>query len=175
MFFLQGHHWGYFIPPFISMDPLWTYDQVVTYWKKKDHILSLTPLPQPSFSSFNYPSDTTPGWSFSLSSKIYSHHIVDHIHEWNHRWYIYMIDFNPRFLFDSFPKSLLPPDVKDSTLSMPQNDDDTILKSFFCDMLYAQSGYFYIVLLNASHHTTAWAPTLSTSHLSNRIIGSVHH
>jgi len=54
---------------------------------------------------------------------------MDHIHKWCHHCSLYKIDVARKFFLDLFIKSLLPPFAKDIAITMPQNEDESILKA----------------------------------------------
>jgi hypothetical protein len=63
-------------------------------------------------------------------------HISIHIHEW-HIWRVVCkSNLNDIFLKDYFQKSLLPPISKDVAMTLPQNEEEAILKSHEYDLIY---------------------------------------
>ena len=85
----------------------------------------------------------------------------------------FKIDIQPPFLLDLFLKSLQPTITKDVYNSMPQSEEEVILKSQHFDLIYAQSGYLYTVLPDASQHQSLDPPVAGMSHSTDGIIGSI--
>ena len=84
-------------------------------------------------------------------------HIIDHIHEWRRCRILCKIKLDDRIFLDWFLKTLLPPIAKDVAFECPQSEEESILKSQQFDLIYAQSGYLYMVILDAPYAGT-WAP-----------------
>jgi hypothetical protein len=52
---------------------------------------------------------------------------------------------------DWFLKLILPLIDKDVPMTMPGSEDESIQKERQHDLIYAQSGYLYMILFNAPH------------------------
>ena len=53
-------------------------------------------------------------------------------------------------------KLLLPPISKDVASERPQSKEEAILKAQQFDLIYAQSGYLYTIILDAPHAGTSY-------------------
>ena len=73
---------------------------------------------------------------------------------------------------DWFLKTLLPPIAKDIASERPQSKEEAIKAQQF-DLIYAQSGYLYTVILDAPRLSTSYHDAPRESHVVDRIIGSV--
>ena len=74
---------------------------------------------------------------------------------------------------DWFLKTLLLPIVKDVASEHPQSEEEAILKAQQFDLIYAQSGYLYIVIPDAPRPSTSYCDALGASHAADGIIGLV--
>ena len=74
---------------------------------------------------------------------------------------------------DWFLKTLLPPIAKDVASEHPQSEEEAILKAQQYDLIYAQSGYLYTVILDAPYVGTSYRDAPGASHATDGIIGSV--
>lgn len=61
----------------------------------------------------------------------------------------------------------------DSTL--PMNESKSIQNTHHFDLIYTQSGYFYILLPTGPHHCSLKKYNASTTHAVNDIIGTMTH
>ena len=101
--------------------------------------------------------------------------INDHIHEWRQRCSLCKIQLDDKIFLDWFLKNLLPPIEKDVASERPQSEEEAILKAQQFDIIYAQSGYLYIVIPDAPRAGTSYRDALGASHAIDGIIGSVSH
>ena len=74
---------------------------------------------------------------------------------------------------DWFLKTLLPPIAKDIASEHPQSKEDVLMKDQQFDLIYAQFGYLYTVLLEAPHLSTSYRDALGACHATDGIIESV--
>ena len=74
---------------------------------------------------------------------------------------------------DWFLKTLLPPIAKDVAYEHPQSEEEAILKAQQFDLIYAQSGYLYTIILDVPRLNTSYCDALGASHAADDIIGSV--
>ena len=77
-------------------------------------------------------------------------HIADHIHEWRQRRSLYKANATLQQCLDWFLKSLVSILAKDVASTFPQTEEEAINKAQQYDLIYAQSGYLYTVIPNAS-------------------------
>ena len=102
-------------------------------------------------------------------------HITNHIHEWRQRRILCKIQLDDKIFLDWFLKTLLPPIEKDVASEHPQSKEEAILKAQPFDLIYAQYGYLYTVILDAPHAGTSYWDAPRASHATDGIIGSISH
>ena len=102
-------------------------------------------------------------------------HITDHIHEWQRHRSLCKIQLDDRIFLDWFLKTLLPPTAKDVASERPQSKEEVILKAQQFDLIYAQSGYLYTIILDAPCVGTSYQDAPGEFHATDGIIGSVSH
>ena len=100
-------------------------------------------------------------------------HITDRIHEWWQHRSLCKIQLDDRIFLDWFLKTLLPPIAKDVASECPQYEEEAILKAQQFDLIYAQFGYLYTIILDAPLPGTSYHDALGASHAADGIIGSV--
>ena len=74
---------------------------------------------------------------------------------------------------DWFLKTFLLPITKDVASERPQSKEEAILKAQQFELIYAQSGYLYTVILDAPRPSTSYHDAPGASHTVDGIIGSV--
>ena len=98
-------------------------------------------------------------------------HISDHIQE-RRRWKRLIKSFiPPDFILESFLKSLLSYIVKDVSTSGVQNEDQAIFRAQELDLIYAQAGILYEIILNAPRSN--FNPKIKPGPHVNGIVGSI--
>ena len=102
-------------------------------------------------------------------------HIIDHIHEWRRCHSLCKINLNDKIFLEWFLKTLLPPVSKDVSFECPEIEEEAILKAQQFDLIYAQYGYLYNVILDAPHASTSYQDATGASHVADGIIGSISH
>ena len=100
-------------------------------------------------------------------------HITDHIHEWRQHRSLCKIQLDDKIFLDWFLKTLLPPITKDVASKHPQSEEEAILKAQQFDLIYAHSGYLYIIIPDDAHPITSYRDAPEASHVADGIIGSV--
>ena len=73
------------------------------------------------------------------------------------------------------PQDLAPTHSKGHPTEHPQSEEEAILKAQQFDLIYAQSGYLYTIILDAPHLGTSYRDALGASHAVDGIIGSISH
>jgi hypothetical protein len=73
-------------------------------------------------------------------------HIADHIHEWRRRRSLCNAETTKQQCLDWFLRSLVSLLGKDVASTFPQSEEEAISKAQQYDLIYAQSGYLYMVL-----------------------------
>ena len=76
-------------------------------------------------------------------------HISDHIQELRRQKWLIKSFIPPEFILEWFLKSLLPYIAKDFSTSRVQNEDQAIFRAQELDLIYAQFGLLYEIILNA--------------------------
>ena len=102
-------------------------------------------------------------------------HITNHIHEWRWHCSLCKIKLDDRIFLDWFLKTLLPPIAEDIAFECPQTEEETILKAQQFDLIYAQYGYLYTIILDVPCVGTSYRDASGASHATYGIIGSVSH
>jgi len=82
-------------------------------------------------------------------------------------------NISPQFLLDWFLKSLLPTITKDVAATCPTNEVEAIQKAQHFYLIYAQSRYFYMILIDAPRHRPLDEPTPKVYHSIDRLIGNM--
>jgi hypothetical protein len=75
-------------------------------------------------------------------------HILDHIKEWCRRKRLIKAYIPPEFLLEWFLKSLLPYISKDVSTSRVSSQEEVVFKAQQLDLIYAQSGMLYEIILD---------------------------
>lgn len=83
------------------------------------------------------------------------------------------IDVEPKFLLNRFLKSLLLKISTDVTMTFMQTEDEAILKAQTFELIYAQSGYLYMIMGHVSCSTTKSPPC--KSHTIDGLIGYLNN
>jgi hypothetical protein len=76
-----------------------------------------------------------------------STHITDHIHEWHQRRSLCKAETTKEQCLNWFLRSLICILAKDVASTFPQTEEESISKAQQYNLIYAQSGYLYTVLL----------------------------
>jgi hypothetical protein len=77
-------------------------------------------------------------------------HIIDHIHEWHRRRSLCKEETTKEQCLDWFLKSLISVLSKYVASTFPQTEEGAISKDQEYDLIYAHSGYLYIIIPDAS-------------------------
>ena len=102
-------------------------------------------------------------------------HIFDHIHEWNWRRGLCKEENTKQQCLDWFFRSLVPLLAKYVASTFPQNEEVAISKTQQYDLIYAQSGSLYIVLLDAPRHIPFAQDKPGMYHSVDGLIGTTTH
>jgi hypothetical protein len=99
-------------------------------------------------------------------------HISDHIQEWHRRRRLVKTPIPPAFLLEWFLKSLHAPISRDVATSGVFSEEEAIFRAQQFDLIYAQSGMLYHLLLDAPQSTHD--PRQSLGPHANGIMGSTN-
>jgi hypothetical protein len=102
-------------------------------------------------------------------------HISDHIHEWHRRRSLCKEETTKEQRLDWFLKSLVSILAKDVASTFPQSEEEAISKAQQFDLIYAQSGYLYIVIPDAPRPVPFGQDKPGMSHMVDGLIGTMTH
>jgi hypothetical protein len=102
-------------------------------------------------------------------------HIVDHIHEWCRRRSLCKAETTKQQCLDWFLRSLVTLLGKDVASTFPQSEEEAISKAQQYDLIYAQSGYLYIVLPDLPKPVPLGQDKPGMSHSADGLIGATTH
>jgi hypothetical protein len=102
-------------------------------------------------------------------------HIYDHIHEWRQRHSLCKVETTKEQRINWFLKSLVSILAKYVASTFPQSKEYSITKAQHFNLIYAQSGYLYIVIPNAPRHVPFGQEKPGMSHATDELIGTTTH
>jgi hypothetical protein len=104
-----------------------------------------------------------------------STHIADHIHEWHRRRSLCKANTTPQQCLNWFLKSLVSLLAKDVAATFPQSEEEAISKTQQFELIYAQSGYLYMLLSDAPILVPFDQDKPGMSHSADGLIGNTTH
>lgn len=117
----------------------------------------------------HYDTDTKLLTSFHQN---FSTHLSDHVQEWRRRRSICRAhEFEDRIYMDWFLRLLLAPIAKYVTSHFPQSEEEALQITLKFNLIYAQSGYFYIIIPNLPRPGAA--NVSGASHAASSIVGTI--
>jgi hypothetical protein len=102
-------------------------------------------------------------------------HIADHIHEWHRQHSLCKAETTKEQHLDWFLKSLVSVISKDVASAFPQLEEESISNAQHFELIYAQSGYLYTILLDAPRPIPFGQDKPGLSHAADGLIGSMNH
>jgi hypothetical protein len=102
-------------------------------------------------------------------------HIFDHIHEWRQHHSLCKEETTKERCLDWFLKSLISMLAKDVASTFPQSEEEAISKAQQFNLIYAYSGYLYIVLTDAPRPIPFGQDKPRNAHIVDGLIGTMTH
>jgi hypothetical protein len=99
-------------------------------------------------------------------------HITDHIHEWCRKHSLCKAEATKQQCLNWFLKSLVSFLAKDVAATFPQSKEESISKAQQFERIYSQSGYLYMVLLDALRPMPFKQDKPGMSHSVDGLIGT---